>query len=62
MRPPPDAVRLLRRLFLFAMGILGVGLIGVPVLAGSGAYALSETRVASTASSRSACSPGFVMP
>jgi Mn2+/Fe2+ NRAMP family transporter len=27
---------------LFAMGILGVGLIGVPVLAGSGAYALSE--------------------
>jgi Mn2+/Fe2+ NRAMP family transporter len=28
--------------FLFAVGILGVGLIGVPVLAGSGAYALSE--------------------
>ena len=28
--------------FLFAIGILGVGLIGVPVLAGSGAYALSE--------------------
>jgi Mn2+/Fe2+ NRAMP family transporter len=27
---------------LFGMGILGVGLIGVPVLAGSGAYALSE--------------------
>lgn len=27
---------------LFACGILGVGLIGVPVLAGSGAYALSE--------------------
>ncbi|MBC8751106.1 MULTISPECIES: NRAMP family divalent metal transporter [Paraburkholderia] len=27
---------------LFAAGILGVGLIGVPVLAGSGAYALSE--------------------
>ena len=27
---------------LFAFGILGVGLIGVPVLAGSGAYALSE--------------------
>nr|WP_278253753.1 divalent metal cation transporter [Caulobacter sp. CCUG 60055] len=27
---------------LFAMGILGVGFIGVPVLAGSGAYALSE--------------------
>jgi Mn2+/Fe2+ NRAMP family transporter len=27
---------------LFAVGILGVGLIGVPVLAGSGAYALSE--------------------
>ena len=27
---------------LFALGILGVGLIGVPVLAGSGAYALSE--------------------
>ena len=26
----------------FALGILGVGLIGVPVLAGSGAYALSE--------------------
>jgi Mn2+/Fe2+ NRAMP family transporter len=26
----------------FAFGILGVGLIGVPVLAGSGAYALSE--------------------
>lgn len=28
---------------LFTIGILGVGLIGVPVLAGSGAYALSET-------------------
>ncbi|WP_277183675.1 NRAMP family divalent metal transporter [Caballeronia sp. BR00000012568055] len=28
--------------FLFAIGILAVGLIGVPVLAGSGAYALSE--------------------
>jgi Mn2+/Fe2+ NRAMP family transporter len=28
---------------LFASGILGVGLIGVPVLAGSGAYALAET-------------------
>jgi len=27
---------------VFALGILGVGLIGVPVLAGSGAYALSE--------------------
>jgi Mn2+/Fe2+ NRAMP family transporter len=27
---------------LFAIGILGVGLIGVPVLAGSGAYALAE--------------------
>jgi Mn2+/Fe2+ NRAMP family transporter len=27
---------------LFAIGILGVGLIGVPVLAGSAAYALSE--------------------
>ena len=27
---------------LFALGILGVGLIGVPVLAGSGAYALVE--------------------
>jgi Mn2+/Fe2+ NRAMP family transporter len=27
---------------LFALGILGVGMIGVPVLAGSGAYALSE--------------------
>jgi Mn2+/Fe2+ NRAMP family transporter len=27
---------------LFALGILGVGLIGVPVLAGSGAYAISE--------------------
>ncbi len=27
---------------LFSAGILGVGLIGVPVLAGSGAYALSE--------------------
>ncbi len=27
---------------LFAIGILGVGLVGVPVLAGSGAYALSE--------------------
>jgi Mn2+/Fe2+ NRAMP family transporter len=29
---------------LFALGILGVGLIGVPVLAGSGAYALAEAR------------------
>ena len=28
---------------LFALGIIGVGLIGVPVLAGSGAYALAET-------------------
>jgi Mn2+/Fe2+ NRAMP family transporter len=28
--------------FLFALGIIGVGLIGVPVLAGSGAYALAE--------------------
>ncbi len=28
---------------LFAVGILGVGLIGVPVLAGSAAYALAET-------------------
>lgn len=27
---------------VFALGILGVGMIGVPVLAGSGAYALSE--------------------
>jgi Mn2+/Fe2+ NRAMP family transporter len=27
---------------VFALGILGVGLIGVPVLAGSGAYALAE--------------------
>jgi Mn2+/Fe2+ NRAMP family transporter len=27
---------------LFALGILGVGMIGVPVLAGSGAYALAE--------------------
>ncbi len=27
---------------LFALGILGVGMIGVPVLAGSGAYAMSE--------------------
>jgi Mn2+/Fe2+ NRAMP family transporter len=27
---------------IFALGILGVGLIGVPVLAGSGAYALCE--------------------
>jgi Mn2+/Fe2+ NRAMP family transporter len=27
---------------LFAMGLLGVGLIGVPVLAGSGAYAMCE--------------------
>jgi hypothetical protein len=29
---------------LFTLGILGVGLIGVPVLAGSGAYALAEAR------------------
>jgi Mn2+/Fe2+ NRAMP family transporter len=28
--------------FVFALGIIGVGLIGVPVLAGSGAYALAE--------------------
>ena len=28
---------------LFALGIIGVGLIAVPVLAGSGAYALAET-------------------
>jgi len=43
-----EAARALRPLagefayLLFAVGILGVGLIGVPVLAGSGAYALSE--------------------
>ena len=57
---------------LFALGILGVGLIGVPVLAGSAAYALCRgdglelgaraeghaMRAASMASSRSACSPG----
>jgi NRAMP (natural resistance-associated macrophage protein)-like metal ion transporter len=55
---------------LFALGILAVGFIGVPVLAGSGAYALSEavgwnwvwnakrpTRADSTASLLSACSP-----
>jgi Mn2+/Fe2+ NRAMP family transporter len=29
-------------IFMFALGILGVGLIGVPVLAGSAAYALAE--------------------
>jgi NRAMP (natural resistance-associated macrophage protein)-like metal ion transporter len=29
--------------FLFGLGILGVGLIGVPVLAGSAAYAVAET-------------------
>jgi Mn2+/Fe2+ NRAMP family transporter len=29
---------------LFALGILGVGMIGLPVLAGSAAYALSEAR------------------
>jgi NRAMP (natural resistance-associated macrophage protein)-like metal ion transporter len=28
---------------LFAIGVIGVGLIGVPVLAGSGAYAMAET-------------------
>ena len=28
--------------YLFALGILGVGMIGVPVLAGSGGYALAE--------------------
>ena len=28
---------------LFTIGILGVGLLGVPVLAGSAAYALAET-------------------
>jgi Mn2+/Fe2+ NRAMP family transporter len=28
---------------LFSIGIVGVGLLGVPVLAGSGAYALAET-------------------
>jgi len=44
-----DAANALRPLagvfayILFAVGILGVGLIGVPVLAGSGAYALAET-------------------
>ena len=43
-----DAAKALRPLagefayVLFALGILGVGLIGVPVLAGSGAYALAE--------------------
>jgi hypothetical protein len=50
---------------LFALGILGVGLIGVPVLAGSvaqiGNGALSAgrpTRAVSVVSSPSACSPG----
>lgn len=44
-----DAANALRPLagdfafLLFALGILGVGLIGVPVLAGSAAYALAET-------------------
>ena len=41
-----DALRPLAGEFafvLFALGILGVGLIGVPVLAGSGAYALAES-------------------
>ena len=72
-RPGGSALRPLAGNFaylLFALGILGVGLIGVPVLAGSGAYALCEamgwkwglerkrrTRAGSTASSRSACSP-----
>jgi Mn2+/Fe2+ NRAMP family transporter len=43
-----EAARALRPLagefayILFAVGILGVGLIGVPVLAGAAAYALSE--------------------
>ena len=43
-----DAANALRPLagnfayILFAIGIIGVGLIGVPVLAGSGGYALSE--------------------
>jgi Mn2+/Fe2+ NRAMP family transporter len=43
-----DAARALRPMagdsafLLFALGILGVGMIGVPVLAGSGAYALAE--------------------
>jgi Mn2+/Fe2+ NRAMP family transporter len=40
-----DALRPLAGNFafmLFAIGIIGVGLLGVPVLAGSGAYALSE--------------------
>ena len=32
---------------LFAMGIVSVGLIGVPVLAGSSAYALAEAICAS---------------
>ena len=44
-RRPPSALRPLAGNFafmLFALGILGVGLIGVPVLAGSGAYALAE--------------------
>ena len=30
---------------IFALGILGVGMIGVPVLAGSGGYALCEAMV-----------------
>jgi Mn2+/Fe2+ NRAMP family transporter len=45
-RRPPKRLRPLAGDFaylLFALGILGVGLIGVPVLAGSAAYALSET-------------------
>jgi Mn2+/Fe2+ NRAMP family transporter len=40
-----DALRPLAGNFafvLFGLGILGVGLIGVPILAGSGAYALAE--------------------
>ena len=44
----PQAANALRPLagdfafLLFALGILGVGLIGVPVLAGSAAYAMAE--------------------
>ena len=45
---------------LFALGILGVGLIGVPVLAGSGAYALAEAMGWRTGLERTVAeAPGF---
>ena len=49
-RPPTQAAEALKPIagefafFLFSLGIIGTGLLAVPVLAGSAAYAVGEVR------------------